>query len=257
MVERTVKPPVATFLSHEQFVAGGSVTLSDEEMNHIRALRLSAGATVALRDGAGNGAEGILVRIAKNAAVVEISSAMTFSQLPPVHLLAPIADRERMLSLGEKATELGVTSWRPVLWRRSKSVSPRGEGPTFQQKLKARMTSALLQSRGGWLPEIFPEATVERAIAASPSGTRLLLDSDELEGADSTLPPVVPLTRLELRSPVVVALGPEGGVEQSERQQFLDAGFQRASLGPYVLRFETAGIAALAMVRSMLGGKDT
>lgn len=253
MVERTAKAPVATFLSHEQFVAGGSITLSDEEMNHIRALRLSAGASVALRDGAGNGAEGILVRVAKNAAVVEISTALTFAQLPPVHLLAPIADRERMLSLGEKATELGVSSWRPVLWKRSRSVSPRGEGPTFQQKLKARMTSALLQSRGGWLPEIFPEATVNRAIASSPPGTRLLLDSDDLEGSDEALPPAVALTSVALQSPVVIALGPEGGVEPSERDQFIAAGFQRASLGPYVLRFETAGIAALAMVRSMLG----
>ena len=253
MVERTAKAPVATFLSHEPFVAGGSITLSDEEMNHIRALRLSAGASVALRDGAGNGAEGILVRIAKNAAVVEISEALTFAQLPPVHLLAPIADRERMLALGEKATELGVTSWRPVLWKRSRSVSPRGEGPTFQQKLKGRMTSALLQSRGGWLPEIFPEATVERAIASSPPGTRLLLDSDELEGAGDSLTPSVPLTSMALRIPVIIALGPEGGVEPAERDQFIAAGFQRASLGPYVLRFETAGIAAVAMVRSMLG----
>jgi 16S rRNA (uracil1498-N3)-methyltransferase len=161
-----------------------------------------------------------------------------------------------MLSLGEKATELGVTSWRPVLWKRSRSVSPRGEGPTFQQKLKGRMTSALLQSRGGWLPELFPEATVERAIAASPQGTRLLLDSDELEGATDSLPPAASLTSLVMRSPVVIALGPEGGVEPAERQQFLEAGFQRASVGPYVLRFETAGIAAIAMVRSMLGKED-
>jgi 16S rRNA (uracil1498-N3)-methyltransferase len=256
MVERTAKPPVATFLSHEPFVAGGSITLSDEEMNHIRALRLSAGAAVALRDGAGNGAEGVLVRIAKNAAVVEISSARQFQQLPPVHLLAPIADRERMLSLGEKATELGVTTWRPVLWKRSRSVSPRGEGPTFQQKLKARMTSALLQSRGGWLPEIFPEATVDRAITSSPPGTRLFLDSDELEGASSVLQAAMRLTSLDVKSPVVIALGPEGGVEPAERDQFLAAGFVRTSLGPYVLRFETAGIAALAMVRSMLGRED-
>lgn len=255
-MERSAKASVATFLSHEQFVEGGSITLSDEEWNHIRALRLNAGAGVALRDGAGNGAEGILVRIAKNAAIVEISATQSFPQLPPVHLLAPIADRERMLMLAEKATELGVTSWRPVLWKRSRSVSPRGEGPTFQQKLKARMTSALLQSRGGWLPELFPEATVDRAIAASPPGTRLLLDSDELEGSDSAVPPAVSLTSLEIRSPVVIALGPEGGVEPAERDQFLAAGFQRASLGPYVLRFETAGVAALAMVRSILGKED-
>jgi 16S rRNA (uracil1498-N3)-methyltransferase len=85
----------------------------------------------------------------------------------------------------------------------------------------------------------------------------LLLDSDELEGGDSSLPPAIPVTKLDVRSPVVIALGPEGGVEPSEREQFLAAGFQRASLGPYVLRFETAGIAALAMVRSMLGREES
>lgn len=257
MVERTSKAPVATFLSHEKFVAGASVTLSDEEWNHIRALRLSAGASVALRDGAGNGAEGTLVRIAKNAAVVEISRTFQFPVLPPVHLLAPIADRERMLMLGEKVTELGVSTWRPVMWKRSRSVSPRGEGPTFQQKLKARMTAALLQSRGGWIPEIFPEASVERAIAASPSGTRLLLDSAELESASQSDAPVRALPSLSLSVPVTIALGPEGGMDQAERDMFIAAGFERASLGPYILRFETAGIAAVAMVRSILGKGDS
>jgi 16S rRNA (uracil1498-N3)-methyltransferase len=52
--------------------------------------------------------------------------------------------------------------------------------------------------------------------------------------------------------PVRIALGPEGGLEESERAQFIRAGWRPVSLGDNVLRFETAGIAALAIVRSHL-----
>jgi 16S rRNA (uracil1498-N3)-methyltransferase len=56
----------------------------------------------------------------------------------------------------------------------------------------------------------------------------------------------------QLDLPVRIALGPEGGLEESERTQFIQAGWRTVSLGANVLRFETAGIAALAIVRSHL-----
>jgi 16S rRNA (uracil1498-N3)-methyltransferase len=141
-----------------------------------------------------------------------------------------------MLWLAEKVTELGVTSWRPVVWRRSKSVSPRGEGPTFQAKVRARMTSALIQSGAGWLPDVFPEATVERAVAAAPLGTRLLLAKDG-----------EPIIGVPMHTPITIALGPEGGIEQSERDAFIGAAFLPVKLGDSTLRFETAGVAAVAI----------
>ena len=153
-----------------------------------------------------------------------------------IHLLAPVADRERMLWLAEKVVELGVTSWRPVIWRRSKSVSPRGEGPTFQAKVLARMTSALIQSGGGWLPDMFPEATAERAISAAPLGTRLLLTQDG-----------EPIAGVPMHIPITIALGPEGGMEPAERDLFIGAAFLPVKLGSSTLRFETAGMAAVAI----------
>jgi 16S rRNA (uracil1498-N3)-methyltransferase len=146
-----------------------------------------------------------------------------------------------MLWLAEKATELGITSWRPVVWRRSKSVSPRGEGPTFQAKVRARMTSALIQSGGAWLPDLFPEASIERAVSAAPAGTRLLLSRGG-----------VAISKIEIREPVVIALGPEGGMESAEERDFLQAGFQAVSLGESTLRFETAAVAAVAIAVSQL-----
>jgi len=235
-VECTDSTAVATFFAAEPLVVGGTVTLSDEAAHHIRVARVAVGDCIALRDGAGRAAVGTLVKVSRNSALVDVSETSEIPRPAPIHLLAPVADRERMLWLAEKVVELGVTSWRPVIWRRSKSVSPRGEGPTFQAKVLARMTSALIQSGGGWLPDMFPEATVERAISAAPLGTRLLLTQDG-----------EPIAGVPMHIPITIALGPEGGMEPAERDLFIGAAFLPVKLGSSTLRFETAGMAAVAI----------
>jgi 16S rRNA (uracil1498-N3)-methyltransferase len=235
-VECTDSTAVATFFAAEPLVVGGTVTLSDEAAHHIRVARVAVGDCIALRDGAGRAALGTLVKVSRSSALVDVSETSEIPRPALIHLLAPVADRERMLWLAEKVVELGVTSWRPVIWRRSKSVSPRGEGPTFQAKVLARMTSALIQSGGGWLPDMFPEATVERAISAAPLGTRLLLTQDG-----------EPIAGVPMHIPITIALGPEGGMEPAERDLFIGAAFLPVKLGSSTLRFETAGMAAVAI----------
>jgi 16S rRNA (uracil1498-N3)-methyltransferase len=68
---------------------------------------------------------------------------------------------------------------------------------------------------------------------------------------DAAGPPLATLAG-SLRAPIAIALGPEGGLEAEELARFRDAGWRAASLGANVLRFETAGIAALALVRSLI-----
>ena len=240
-MECTDRTAVATFFAAEPLVVGGTVTLSDEAAHHIRVARVAVGDCVALRDGAGRAAVGKLVKVSKNSALVDVSETSEIPRPAPIHLLAPVADRDRMLWLAEKAMELGVTSWRPVIWRRSKSVSPRGEGPTFQAKVRARMTAALIQSGSGWLPDIFPEATIERAIAAAPLGTRILLAKDG-----------EPIAGVPMHTPITIALGPEGGMEPAERDLFIGAAFLPVKLGSSTLRFETAGVAAVAIAAAAL-----
>ena len=240
-MECTDSSAVATFFSSDPLVAGGTVTLSEDAAHHIRVARVGVGECIALRDGAGKAAVGTLVKVSRGSALVDVIETSDISRPPPIHLLAPVADKERMLWLAEKVTELGVTSWRPLLWRRSKSVSPRGEGSMFQGKVRARMTSALIQSGGGWLPDIFPEATIERAVAAAPLGTRLLLAKDG-----------EPIIGVPMTTPVTIALGPEGGMEPAERDAFIGAAFLPVRLGDSTLRFETAGVAAVAIAAASL-----
>jgi 16S rRNA (uracil1498-N3)-methyltransferase len=147
-----------------------------------------------------------------------------------------------MLWLAEKATELGVSSWRPVVFRRSKSVASRGEGTMFTQKVVARMRSAMEQSGNAWMPTVFPEANVERAIAAAPPGCRFVLDG-------TGVPLGGELANSCQSQPIAIVVGPEGGIEDDELEKFVAAGFVKASIGSTILRFETAGLSALAIVR--------
>jgi 16S rRNA (uracil1498-N3)-methyltransferase len=241
-VELPDRAGVASFVVPEGFGPQQTLTLGDEVAHHMKVRRLANGAPLRLTDGAGRVGTATLIALARSTATVEVGAVSDASPLSDVHLLAPIGDRDRMLWLAEKATELGLTSWRPVLWHRSRSVQPRGEGAGFQAKVRARMLSALAQSHGAWLPSVYPDATLDRALAGLPAdATRVMLD-----GAGEPMTQVL----AGARGAVVLALGPEGGLDAEERGKLASHGFVAATLGPTVLRFETAGLAALAVCRT-------
>lgn len=246
-MERTGSAAVATFFMTEAALEPrAQVALGESVARHLRARRLGAGTTVALVDGAGRRGTAMIVREAKDSVTVEIGDVEEVAPLPEVHLMVPVADRDRMLWLAEKGAELGVTSWRPVLWRRSRSVAPRGEGPMFSAKVRGRMISALEQSGGAHLPRIYPEAPLARALTAVPAGgTRLVLD-----------PAGPPVFGVPVQAPITLALGPEGGLEDAEKAELRSAGFVPVSLGPGILRFETAGAAGVAIARALLHQHD-
>jgi 16S rRNA (uracil1498-N3)-methyltransferase len=233
---------VTTFCALEEpLVSGAMLSLGESAAHHARVKRLAVGAPVDVVDGRGSRAPGTLLRVAKTGLQLQLGVVETIAPPPPIHLLVPIADRDRMLWLAEKCTELAATSWRPVLWRRSRSVRPRGEGQTFQTKVRARMAAALEQCGGAWLPAIYPDTTLERAVTATPSGTAFVLDPDG-----------EPMGARDASAPITLAIGPEGGFADEEREALVSAGFQRVRIAGNILRFETAGIAALAIARAML-----
>lgn len=238
-MERADRAPLAGVFAAVPLAAGAAATLDEDAAHHLRVRRVAEGDRLRATDGAGVLATGVLARLGKRDATMEVHRVERLEPPPPVTLLAPIADRDRMLVLAEKACELGLRRWRPVRWQRSRSVSPRGEGEAFATKVRARMIAALVQSGGAWLPEVEPEADV--ADVAPAAGERALL----LDAAGAPLLALAPAA-----GAVLLALGPEGGVEAAERDRLLDAGFSLASLGTAVLRFETAGIVALGALQA-------
>jgi 16S rRNA (uracil1498-N3)-methyltransferase len=241
VVERADRAPVATFFAPGPW--GAEVALDEAAAHHAGVKRLQLGDPVRLTSGDGRRARGLISELAKRRlqVAIDVDSIEHVPAPPRIELWAPVGDRERMLLLAEKAVELGASAWRPVTFSRSRSVTPRGEGDAFREKVRLRMQNALEQCGGAWLPEAFPEMALEPALRQAGPVHGLLLDAAGVP---------LPSLRETIRAPVAITLGPEGGLELDERERLLAAGWRAASLGANVLRFETAGIAALAMVRS-------
>ena len=104
------------------------------------------------------------------------------------------------------------------------------------------MISALEQSGGAWLPEIHGDVAAD-AVTLTEHTLGLMLDGD---GAR-----ILSFETLASRGGTAILFGPEGGLEPDEISMLEQRGWRRASLGATTLRFETAGIAASAIVRAM------
>jgi 16S rRNA (uracil1498-N3)-methyltransferase len=243
LVERGRRAPIATF--HAPDLSGtGELSLGGPAAHHASVRRLSVGDGVRVTSGCGLTGEGAIRKIGKGDVIIDVTAVQEVPALPLLEVLAPVADRERMLWLAEKCAELAVTVWQPVIFARSRSVSPRGEGEAFATKVRARMIAALEQSAGAWLPEVRREMPLREAAARVAAPTRLLLDA---AGA--------PLDGRAGRNGAAIAFGPEGGLEADERTLLADNGWRTAALALTTLRFETAGIAAVAILRA--GGRPT
>lgn len=214
-----------------------TIELGENAAHHAKVKRLAPGDPVNVTDGEGQFGTGRIESIGKNTVRVNLRDLRQVPAPPEIHLCVPVADKDRMLFVAEKATELQIASWIPVMYSRSRSVSPRGEGESFDRKVLARMIAALEQSDGAWLPAIHPIQTVEDI--ADRRGVVL-----ERGGAAFGASP--------LSAPLTIAIGPEGGFEPEELEAFHDRGWSTASLGAVTLRFETAAIGAVAIARALL-----
>jgi 16S rRNA (uracil1498-N3)-methyltransferase len=243
VVDGARRAVVATFYAPGQWPE--RVVLDESASHHATVKRLAVGDPVRLTSGDGRRVHGTIALLGKGRLEVdcEPASLERVAALPHVELWAPVGDRDHMLLLAEKAVEVGASAWRSIVYRRSRNVTPRGEGDAFREKLRRRMVAALEQSGAAWLPVIEPESDALVAIGSGLRGHAIVLDA---LGA-----PIVDVLA-EVHAPLVIACGPEGGVEPAERTAFADRGWRAASLGPNVLRFETAGIAGLVLARALM-----
>ncbi|MEM9398638.1 MAG: RsmE family RNA methyltransferase, partial [Verrucomicrobiota bacterium] len=154
-------------------------------------------------------------------------------------LCAPIR-KARMDILVEKAVELGVARLQPVLTRRSQSERLRPE------KMRAHMVEAAEQCGSTVVPELVAAQPLAQVLAAWPPARRLIFcdetrDAPTLAGTDA--PP-----------PAALLIGPEGGFDPGEAAALRGhPACQPVSLGPRILRAETAAIAAITLWQALQG----
>lgn len=235
-----------SFFSGGPLQEGEELALDESAVAHARAKRVSPGERARVLDGKGLVASGTIAAIEKRRVVIRVSGVSRVPRPAALEVVVPVADRDRMLWAAEKCAELQVTAWRPAWFARSRSVNPRGEGERFREKVELRMRSALEQSGGAWLPELHPEGELELVLRAVNAPTRLILDSQGTSiGEHIAL------------SDMALAIGPEGGIESSELALAESLGWRRTALATTTLRFETAVIAAVAIVRALQIGRPS
>lgn len=176
-------------------------------------------------------------------------------RLPPVHveLFVALIKFDRLEDLLEKATELGVSRIQVFQAQRSQGGLERAAQKRFARWQKI-LKEASQQSRRTNLPELLPVGSFEEVVAKD-FDLRLFLDEEEKSrGLLGVLPPV------ELRARdqrIGLLVGPEGGWTDQERELAVRAGWQPVSLGPLILRTETAAMAALAVITAAWSEKAT
>ena len=162
---------------------------------------------------------------------------------PSIHYLFAPLKKARLDYMAQKATELGVQTMQPVLTRRT-NVTRINEG-----RLQANVIEAAEQCGILRLPEIREPCKLEQVLAQWDEDVPLVF-CDE---AASVKSPLEALSQLQHDKPLGVLIGPEGGFDEYERAQLLNLPFVHAiSLGPRIMRADTAAVAALTLVNAVL-----
>ena len=210
-----------------------------------------------LFDGKGTAAEGEVIRIvsprrsAQAEVVVRSSERRQFPPpKPAVHLGFAVPKGKRLDWLLEKATELGAASLRPIGFHRSTPGAGRSGtlSPAQRDRWFTHCVAAGKQCGLSWLPVIEEYAELDDFLASSRPGVRLVGDP-----GTEALPLPAALGKSDDDEQVVLLVGPEGGFTDAERDAIVRAGFIPTSLGPNMLRVETAAVALLAGIWAWRG----
>jgi 16S rRNA (uracil1498-N3)-methyltransferase len=214
---------------------GGREAVDETESHHLRVRRAAAGERVALRDGLGLVGTGRLAAAGRDWAV-EIETVERRPRPAELTLAVGAGDRDRFAWLVEKAVELGATSVVPLETDRAGSVATRLRDQGLA-KLRRQALEAIKQCGAAWALEVEAPQPLAEFIARTEPGLHWLADA-----AGAAPPPALDGT------PVTVVVGPEGGFTEPERGALLSAGYRPLALAPHTLRFETAALAAAAVV---------
>lgn len=227
---------------------GARLALPDHAAHHAReVLRLRAGASVRVFDGEGAEFEASLDAVTRAGVHARLGGAVPARPESPLRLvlaLSPLKG-DRMELVIQKATELGVTEIRPLVTARTDAAARPALKGSRQERWDKVASGAAEQCGRAVVPPVLATTNLDSLLSAPFEGRRFLL----LEGGGHpTLAALAPPP-----SAALLLLGPAGGWEPAEVQRILAAGFEAVSLGPRVLRAETAAIAAVAIAQARWG----
>ena len=226
-------------------IRAGLMELPPEEAHHAASvMRVRVGDRILLFDGRGASAPATVREVRRRLVSVETDAAG--ESRPPatprlvLHVSMPKAARQHLLI--EKCTELGVSAIQPLLTDRGVAKPSAGA----DHRWRRFAIEAAKQARQWWLPEFLAAQSLAESLDVARAGGLCLIAS--LASAARPLGDLL-LDGGEPAQEVHVWIGPEGGFTPHESAMAAAAGLIEVSLGPSILRVETAAIAVCALVR--------
>lgn len=227
---------------------GARFNLPEAVARHaVRVLRLPPGATLVLFDGTGGEYPATIAHIDRERVSVSLGQLDERDCESPLQitLVQALQAADKMDYTLQKAVELGVTTIQPVISRRS---VVKLEGSRADKRIahwQGVVTSACEQSGRNRVPAVAPIQPLLNWLGQPAPATTLRLML--APGATQTL------RDIEVNQHIELLIGAEGGLDPVEIEGACQAGFIPVSLGPRVLRTETAGLAALAALQVLYG----
>ncbi|MDO8605498.1 MAG: 16S rRNA (uracil(1498)-N(3))-methyltransferase [Phaeospirillum sp.] len=239
------RPRLRLFVS-VPLIAGQAVATNRDQGHYLSAvMRAEIGEAVLLFNGVDGEWLCRIEALAKaGAALAPQHQTRPQTPEPDLWLLAAPLKRDRTDLVAEKATELGVSRLWPVFTRRTNI------GRVNQERMRAHLIEAAEQCERLSIPELAEPVALDKALAGWPA-ERPLLFLDESGGG-------LPLAEVAAPGPAALLVGPEGGFDSEERRMLAEKPYARpVSLGPRILRAETAAMAALAVWQAVAGDWKT
>lgn len=229
-------------------LAKGEALLTPEARHHlVEVLRLKAGDAVEIFDGEGGSWEGNLGTDLEK--VVLGARHVVPAPEVKIHLLVALAKGEKMDLVVQKTTELGVSFIAPFEAERSVVRLSGDRGTERASRWRRIAEEAARQCGRAEVPAVLAPQTLDRALEAVPAGHAIHVFHTLLPEPGSAERRAHPSG---VRGHALV-VGPEGGLTDAEYELCLRAGAHPASLGPRILRAETAAIVAVALVQTLRG----
>lgn len=230
------------FFADPSDIGDGSVALKGDEAHHAtRVLRLRPGEQISIADGTGRVFEAVVTKTGE-VLEAEIRSESHAEPLrPEIVLYQGVAKGERMDIAVQKAVEIGVRRIVPFMAERTVVHWDDRKRTRAHVRLQEIAKAAAKQSRSPWPTDVDRPTDVVAADAST-----IVLDADAKRRFRDVLPEDAPAS-------IGLVIGPEGGLSPAEIELLTAAGAQEATLGDRVLRTETAGSIAAALVRFVYG----
>ena len=226
--------------------AGGTVALERSQSNYLgNVLRLSAGGTILVFNGRDGEWQAEIAGRKRPDSLTVVAQTRPQDRLPDLaYVFAPLK-HARLDYMVQKAVEMGASSLQPVLTRFTQVSRVNGE------RMRANVIEAAEQCGILSIADVAEPVALDRYLAQRKE-QRLLVFCDE--AADATDPLQALRSYHAASSGIDVLIGPEGGFAEEERTILLrQPRTLRLSLGPRILRADTAAVAALALVQAALG----